>query len=277
MSFPALYLFFLLSQITGGEFSYVVMPGDSLTSVGARFGVDVRVIAENNQLEATSRLKIGQSLRIDNRHIVPESRGTDIVINVPQRMLFYYRGGGVFRHYPIAAGKRGWRTPIAEFSVVSMERDPVWDVPLSIQEEMRKNCKPVITSVPPSPQNPLGKYWIGLSLPAVGIHGTNAPVSIYKLETHGCIRLHPEDVEDLFTIAHAGDLGRIIHETDLLAKIGDFVFFEIHPDPYRKGSHSLADLNEIARAAGFFDMVDWALVEDVIRKRDGIARDVTRR
>lgn len=277
MSFVALYLFFFLSQITGGEFSYTVMPGDSLTSVGARFGVDVRVIAESNQLDPASRLNIGQSLRIDNRHIAPESRGADIVINVPQRLLFYYRGGGIFRRYPISAGKRTWPTPIAEFSVVSTERDPVWDVPLSIQEEMRNQGKPVITQVPPSPQNPLGKYWIGLSLPAVGIHGTNAPVSIYKLETHGCIRLHPEDIEDLFSIVQPGDVGRIIYETVFMARIGDFVFLEVHPDPYRNGSHSLAEVSEIARAAGFLDAVDWTLAEDVIRKRDGVARDVTRR
>src|SRR5207244_4257585 len=57
--------------------------------------------------------------------------------------------------------------------------------------------KPVLTHVPPSPANPLGKYWLGLSIPGVGIHGTNAPSSIYNLQTHGCIRLHPDDIEKL--------------------------------------------------------------------------------
>src|SRR5688572_15255655 len=71
----------LLIQILGSEFSYSVQPGDSMTSIGARFGVDVRVIAEANELPVSARLKPEQLLQIDNRHIVPELHDTDIVVN----------------------------------------------------------------------------------------------------------------------------------------------------------------------------------------------------
>ena len=265
----------LLLTVLGGEFTYVVQRGDSLTSIGARFGVEVRVIAEANHLKVDSRLEIGQSLRIDNRHVAPESNGADIVINVPQRMLSYFREGMVVRQYPIAAGKPTWQTALGAFSVVTMETDPVWDVPASIQEEMRKQGKRVVTRVPPSPENPLGAFWIGLSIPGLGIHGTNQPTSIYKLQTHGCVRLYPDDIRDLFSKVHVGAIGRIIYEPVLLTKAGGGVFLEVHRDPYRKAADPLHRVREMAQAAGLSDVVDWRLVQEVVRKSEGIARNVT--
>jgi L,D-transpeptidase ErfK/SrfK len=275
MAFSIVGFFVLLAQLAGGESPYIVQPGVSLTTVGARLGVDVRVIAEANEMKVTSPMSPGQFLRIDNRHVVPESSGEEIVINVPQRMLFYFQEGMAPRQYPIAAGRASWQTPIAASSIAAMEENPVWDVPLSIQEEMRAKGKPVVTRVPPSRRNPLGKYWIGLSLPGIGIHGTNAPLSIYKLQTHGCIRLHPEDIRDLFSLVDIGTRVRIVYEPVLLAKVGDAVFLEVHPDPYKRGANPLLKAYDIARTEGFSGEMDWTLVKDVIRKHDGIARDVT--
>lgn len=194
-----------MNQVVGSESAYTVRRGDSLTSVGARFGVTVRVLAEANGLNEGSRLQIGQLLKIDNRHIVPRVEGVTIVVNVPQTMLFWAEPDGTPRGYPIAAGKPSWKTPLGDFTAAIKETDPTWDVPPSIQEEMRREGKPVLTHVPPSPENPLGKYWIGLSIPSVGIHGTNAPSSIYSLATHGCIRLHSDDIEELFSRIEVGE------------------------------------------------------------------------
>jgi L,D-transpeptidase ErfK/SrfK len=273
----AILQFLLVLQITGGEFIHTVETGDSITSISARFGVDVRVLAEANGLKTSERLKPGQALRIDNRHIVPSPDGAGIVINLPQRMLFRFEEDRLSCAYPIAAGKPDWRTPLGEFEIMSKEEDPTWDVPSSIQEEMRRAGKPVLTHVPPSPDNPLGEYWIGLSLPGIGIHGTNAPSSIYRLATHGCIRLHPDDVRDLFPRVDIGTKGRVIYEPVLAARAGDSVYLEVHPDAYKKKPEPLRYVLEMAETAGFLDMVDLTLVKEAIQKRDGIARDVTRR
>lgn len=267
----------LLAQIVGSEFVHTVQAGDSLTSIGARFGVDPRVLAEANGLETPDRLQPGQALKIDNRHLVPPSNGAEIVINIPQRMLFHFDEGRGSCSFPIAAGKPDWRTPLGEFEIMSMEEDPTWDVPASIQEEMRKSGKPVLTQVPPSPENPLGEYWLGLSLPGIGIHGTNTPSSIYTLVTHGCIRLHPQHVERLFFKVDVGTRGRIIYEPLLMAHLGHSVFLEVHPDAYKKGSDYFRKVIEIAREDGVLHMLDLALVQQVIKKQDGIARDVSRR
>jgi L,D-transpeptidase ErfK/SrfK len=267
---------FLATQIVGSEFLYTVTRGDSLTSVGSRFGVPVRVLAEQNGLGAASHLQTGQFLKIDNRHIVPALDGAKIVVNIPQRMLFWNAADGAVQGFPVAAGRRTWKTPRGDFTIVMLETDPTWNVPTSIQEEMRKRGKRVLTRVPPSPENPLGKYWIGLSIPGVGIHGTNEPNSIYGLVTHGCMRLHPDDIAVLFPQVELGMAGRTLYEPVLVSRVGNSVFVEVHPDAYALASDPLATVMERAIAEGYVDMVNIPLLHGVIRKRDGIARDVTR-
>jgi L,D-transpeptidase ErfK/SrfK len=262
------------AQLVGSEFTYAVQAHDTLTSIGARFGIDARVITEANGLK-TTRLQPGQVVKIDNRHLVPDSGGVDIVVNLPQRMLFYFKDGELSQYHPVAAGKRSWQTPVGKFEILEAREDPVWHVPPSIQAEMAREGKPVLTSVPPSPENPLGKYWLGTSLPGIGIHGTNAPASIYSLQTHGCIRLHPDDIEKLFAAVDIGTTGKTIYQPVLIARIGNAVFLEVHPDVYGRGPDPARTIRSFAESNGILDALNWDLITDVIRKRDGIARDVS--
>ena len=90
--------------------------------------------------------------------------------------------------------------------------------------------------VPPGANNPLGKYWLGLSMPGIGIHGTTSPKSIYHFQSHGCIRLHPEDAERLFHMVEEGEAGIIIYQPILLLHTPQGqVFIESHRDIYKKG------------------------------------------
>jgi L,D-transpeptidase ErfK/SrfK len=268
------FVLWLGSQLVGSQFSYTVQPKDSLVSIAARFGVDSRVIAESNGLKPL-KLQPGQILTIDNRHIVPDSNGQEIVVNIPQRMLFYFKNGRLAEHYPVAAGKRGWTTPIGAFEIVSADENPTWHVPPSIQEEMRRQGKPVLTVVAPGPNNPLGRYRLTTSLPGIAIHGTNAPTSIYSLQTHGCIRLHPDDIEALFAAAGEGTSGQTIYSPVLIARIGNKIFLEVHPDVYGKGLDPERFVREILASHSLEDSVDWSAVKRVIAKHDGIARDVS--
>jgi L,D-transpeptidase ErfK/SrfK len=180
-------------------------------------------------------------------------------------------------HYPIAAGRADWQTPLGAFTIQVKETDPTWDVPLSIQEEMRRAGKPVLKTVPPGSRNPLGAYWLGLSLGSVGLHGTNAPSSIYHFATHGCIRLHPDDIEDLFHHVAAGDQGRIVYEPVLVAFDGTDVFVEVHRDVYRRAPSALARTMELIERAGLEERVDLSMVARVVGQAEGLAVAVTQR
>lgn len=260
--------------LVGGPLTYAAQRGDSLTRVGARFGMDVPALAELNGLKPTARLKLGQKLRIDNPHIVPFTLDNGIVINIPQRMLFYFKAGKLVAAYPAGLGRRTWRTPSGDFEVLEKEKDKTWIVPSSIQKEMLTNASTLRTKVPPGPDNPLGNYWIRIS-PSEGIHGTNAPASIYHFQTHGCIRLLPENIASLYKQIPVGTPVKIVYQTVLLAHLPDGkLYLEVHPDIYRKAGVPLATVQRLAEAAGVDSVIDWAEVRKAIRERRGLAEDV---
>jgi len=153
--------------LSGGEFQYTVRTGDSLAAMGSRFGVEPSVLARANGLQTGERLQPGSNLRVDNRHVVPDQLEDGIVIDMPQRMVFFVAGGVLAAAYPAALGQSSWRTPEGDFTVVDMTVNQVWSVPASIQRDMARRGKAVITTVLAGPSNPLGKRWIGLSLDGI--------------------------------------------------------------------------------------------------------------
>jgi L,D-transpeptidase ErfK/SrfK len=256
---------------------YSVRPGDTLSSVGAGHGASVTALARDNGIAPNATLVVGQVLHIDNRHIVASSLdpGT-LIINLPQRMLFHAAGDDRVEAYPVAVGRSGWKTPTGEFVVITKERQPTWDVPVSILEESRRHGRVQPARVPPGPDNPLGAFWIGLSLPGIGIHGTNAPSSIFRAATHGCIRMSPNDIARLFPGISVGARGRIIYEPVLMALQDDVVYLEVHPDIYRRAAGAARDVaRALAQAAGLSERIDWDAADAVAAARDGIAREVT--
>lgn len=260
--------------MTGGIAAHVVQPGDTLQALAARAGVDAETLAVDNALKDRHVLVAGQRVIVDNRHIVPTDRRTAaIVVNVPQRMLFLVAESVSGR--PLAVGRRTWPTPLGEFQVVTRETDPTWDVPASIREEARRLGRTLPMSVPPGPANPLGRFWIGLTGGSVGIHGTNTPSSIYGAVTHGCMRLHPDDIAWLFPQTAIGMTVRTLYQPVLLADIEGRVFLEVHADVYRRAPTSVATVRALAAERGLTDRIDWTAAERVVALRHGIARDVT--
>jgi L,D-transpeptidase ErfK/SrfK len=264
-------------QLVGGEFTYVVRTGESLTAIGARFGIASDYLAAANHLAPHARLKVAQTLYIDNRHIVPRAVEDGIVINIPQRMLYLLKKSRALRAYPVALGKQDWPTPSGRFRIAVKEENPVWDVPKSIQEEMHREGKVVKTCVPPGPDNPLGKHWLGLNISGYGIHGTIAPSSIYQFQTHGCIRLHPDDVAELFAAAERGTPVLLLYRRLLLARMGDRIFLEVHRDAYGKQPSVNKELWEWAEHEKLAARVDWKLADDIIHRQQGIVREITKK
>lgn len=261
--------------LAGEQFEYVVQRGDSLASISARFGIELSVLARMNGLKKDITLRLGQVLQIDNRHIVPEGLTDGILINLPQRMLYYFQAGKLMAHYPVGLGRPTWPTPTGSFTVINMQENKTWYVPKSIQEEMRREGKVVLTQVPPGAENPLGNYWIGLSLPEIGIHGTIAPTSIYHFLSHGCIRLHPDDIAVLFQQVRKNMAGKVVYIPVLLVRLDDGrIFLEVNRDVYKKRINPVTMVENLANVQGVGEMVDWNKVQEVIKLKEGLAREV---
>lgn len=264
------------TAVHGGQILHRVAPGESLALIGARLGIEPRIIARENGLAPTAALRPGQSLSIDHRRVVPALLEDGILVNVAQRMLYLFERASLSGAWPVAVGKPSWPTPLGGFHVTNRQTDKPWIVPRSIQEEMRREGRPVLTRVEPGPDNPLGRHWIGLSIPALGIHGTTAPSSIHDFRSHGCIRMHPDDVAQVYARVATGTPGAIVYRSALLAELPDGrIFAEADRDAYRRGPPPFDALRALADERNLSARIDWGKVRLVARDLDGVARDVT--
>ncbi|MGL6072387.1 L,D-transpeptidase [Craterilacuibacter sp.] len=152
--------------------------------------------------------------------VAVQETGTHVVINLPQTRLFLFQDGVLQDSFPVAVGKMLTRTPVGEYAITGIYRNPAWHVPRSIQEEMRKKGKPVETVVPPGPDNPLGPVFIrfGESKLGLGIHGTNAPSSVPGFRSHGCVRMKSEQALLLSNIVPKGAAVSVTYQTILLSQ-----------------------------------------------------------
>ena len=108
----------------------------------------------------------------------------------------------LWRRFGVATGQASFPTPKGLFRIIQMQRNPWWIPPSS---SWAKGAKPI----PPGPGNPLGTRWMGISSPAVGIHGTPDAASIGYSASHGCIRMRIPDAEWLFNHVKIGAPVRI--------------------------------------------------------------------
>jgi len=269
-------------KLVGSASVYTVVRHDTLRLVAAKLGVSRHYLATINNLNLKSPLRVGQKLKFNNRKIIPQRMTNGIVINIPDRTLYYFRQGKLATSLPVALGvpKKGekydWKTPTGKFKIIAKQKDPTWHVPPSIQSEMEEEGKDVITSIPPGPQNPLGKYAIRTSIPGIMIHSTTRPGSIYSFASHGCIRVYPEQMEKFFPLVNVNTPGEIIYRPVKLAVTENGrVFMEVHQDAYGTGAGLAATAKRMIEKQHLSSRVDWDKVESVIKQKAGIAEDVT--
>lgn len=121
--------------------------------------------------------------------------GHTIVIRISQNKLFLFRGVRLRKTYPVATGSPGFPTPQGKWTVVDKVANPSWTNPAP--EGWGADLPRFI---PAGPGNPLGTRALYLNAPGIRIHGTYSTGSIGTYASHGCVRMHIPDVEQLFEI-----------------------------------------------------------------------------
>ncbi len=215
---------------------------------------------------------VGKDIVIPTFWVLPLYRGEGIVINVPELRLYLYMPRiGLVKTYPIGIGVEDWPTPFGRFRVLEKEVNPTWDIPPSLREKYGG-----LTSIPPGPGNPLGRYWIRLSNTVYGIHGTNSPWGIGRLVSHGCIRLYPEDIEKLFPLVKVGTPVLILYEPVKYGFREGRIYVEVHPDIYRRIPDLVAYGLDRAISLGLMERIDLLLLLKALKEKKGVPLDVTK-
>ena len=269
-------------RLVGSKGVYTVVKADTVRLVAAKLGVTQQHLRSMNDLDPKAYLTVGQKLAYNNLKIIPRQMKDGIIINIPDRTLYYFKQGSLVTSLPVALGsvtkneKYVWQTPVGKFRVIGKVKDPTWTVPPSIQTEMEEQGKEVVTTLPPGPENPLGKYAIRTSIPGILIHSTTRPSSIYSFSSHGCIRLSPNQMETFFPQIKVNTRGEIIYKPVKLAVTENGrVYLEVHRDVYNKSASPVTEARKMVESQKLSELIDWEKFNAVVRRKSGVAEDIS--
>jgi lipoprotein-anchoring transpeptidase ErfK/SrfK len=132
------------------------------------------------------------------QYVTAEAPGT-IVIDTPNTYLYFVLGGSKAIRYGIGVGREGFTWS----GVKMIERKSEWPDWIPPTEMLQR--QPYLPRfMAGGPGNPLGARAMYLSGTVYRIHGTNAPDTIGKHVSSGCIRMLNDDVIDLFGRTQVG-------------------------------------------------------------------------
>jgi L,D-transpeptidase ErfK/SrfK len=213
---------------------------------------------------------------IPSHYILPKAEREGLVLNLPEMRLYFFppvRGEGpaVVHTYPVSIGRMDWKTPLGETRIIAKQRDPSWHPPESIRREAAAQGQSVPEIVPPGPDNPLGQFALRLGLPGYLIHGTNRPYGVGMRVTHGCIRLLPEDIEELFDRVPVGAKVQIVNQPVKTGWHQGILYIEIHP-PLDEDDQAGSDLRRFALEQVYAELATTPAVLDGEALRQAIGQ-----
>jgi L,D-transpeptidase ErfK/SrfK len=267
-----------LSPLVGRMQRHHVIAGETLLDVAREAGLGFHELRDANPTIDEWTPPAGSEVVVPSRWILPRSHCRGLVVNIPEMRLYQFpvdtRPGEVvpLRTWAVGIGVEEARTPSGPVVIRSKDENPTWIVPDSIMRTMEHPQR----VVPPGPDNPLGAYRIRLSRGTLAIHGTNNPWSIGRLTTHGCIRLYPEDIAELFPTVKRGMPAELVYEPVKLGRDGERVYVEVHRDVYRRIPNLERHAETLVRRAGLSAAVDLDRLHAAVRACSGVPIVVSR-
>ena len=140
--------------------------------------IDPSAVQDKGWQQTLASLGVGTDQPDVTRVVVDKSSGW---------LKAYDEGDRLVAIFTVSSGSRRDPLPLRTWGITGIARNPpfaydpdlFWDVPDSEEEQQ----------LPPGPNGPVGVVWIDLTKEHYGIHGTNAPETIGRAQSHGCVRL----------------------------------------------------------------------------------------
>ena len=140
--------------------------------------IDPSAVQDKGWQQTLASLGVGTDQPDVTRVVVDKSSGW---------LKAYDEGDRLVAMFTVTSGSSRDPLPLGTWGITGIARNPpfaydpdlFWDVPDSEEEQQ----------LPPGPNGPVGVVWIDLTREHYGIHGTNAPETIGRAQSHGCVRL----------------------------------------------------------------------------------------
>jgi len=117
----------------------------------------------------------------------PDTDNVSLLADLSDRQLTIMNDGNVVATYGVAVGRDSKPTPTGHYSIRKIVWNPAW-IPPDQPWAKKEHAQP-----PGAPANPMKIVKIFFKEPDYYIHGTNQPESIGEAESHGCLRMDPDD------------------------------------------------------------------------------------
>jgi lipoprotein-anchoring transpeptidase ErfK/SrfK len=183
--------------------SYEIKKGDSIFSISNKYNVPSGSDSEGSsylgQIRRINNMKTSNIRAGDNLKVITGK--FSIEVDKSDFTLTLYLNNEFVKEYPIAYGNpKESPTPEGTFKIVGTSKlvNPPW--------YKYDKATGTTTTVPfGDPQHVIGTRWMTFKeSDRIGIHGTSDRTSIGKAVTNGCVRMHNEDVEELFDLVPGG-------------------------------------------------------------------------
>tara|TARA_B100001123_G_scaffold414582_1_gene514204 strand:+ start:64 stop:1089 length:1026 start_codon:yes stop_codon:yes gene_type:complete len=217
---------------------------------------------------------------VPSLYVLPEAPRRGIVVNVPEMRLYLFsetrnQEERKVTTHPISIGRQNWSTPHGVTKVVAKIENPNWYPPESIRAEHAAAGDPLPRIVSAGPENPLGAFAILLGLPGYLIHGTNRPYGIGMRVTHGCVRMYPKDVQNIFDSVVIGVPVYIVNQPYKVGIAHNKIYLEVHPylaedkDAFRDQFSQVVELI-VTKTLGRDVQLNWRTMRQAIFRKSGI-------
>lgn len=209
---------------------------DSLIDIARRYDLGHDEIISANRNINRWVPGAGTKILLPNQFVLPDAPRDGIIINLAEFRLYYFphppgAESQLVMTFPVSIGRMDWQTPLGKTVVASKERDPAWRPPASIRREHLAEGEELPDYIPGGdPTNPLGRFALRLGVPGYLIHGTDErkAFGIGMNVTHGCIRMYPEDVEQLYAYVTPGTAVYIVNQPVKVGWSGADLLLEVH-------------------------------------------------
>lgn len=251
---------------------FEVREQDSLIELARHYDIGYNSIVAANPGIDPFLPKPGTIISVPTAWILPPTPVRPaIVINLPEYRLYYFSTGTApeVTTFPIGIGDQGDETPTGNYRVIEKIYRPSWKVPESIRARNGKLPK----VLHPGPDNPMGSHALRLSRNGILIHGTNRPWGIGRRSSHGCLRLYPEDIVQLYKLVERGTAVTIINQPIKIGLKGEKIYIEVHGEggngaTVGQALHLLARKNLVAR-------INFRTLITAVEDKKGIPVDIT--
>src|SRR4051812_8227324 len=274
-----------------GELQVTTVQGeDTLPDIARRFNLGYEEMVRANPGIDPWLPGAGKQVVLPTQFVLPKAPREGLVINLAQLRVYYFpkvadgEEQRVITH-PIGIGKVGWSTPEGTTKVTAKRKNPTWFPPSSVRKEHREAGDPLPAKVPPGPDNPLGAHMMTLGWPSYLIHGTNKPYGVGLRSSHGCIRLYPEDIAELFDDIPVGTKVTVVNQPFVFGWHDGALYAQIFPKLEDDDREHPQAANQLLNVAISDDMwarvkqnnttVDLDVVNSLVTDRRGIALPVS--